>query len=299
MVEEILGTTDWDIYSLERITARPSQLGALAFSPRIHRIYHDFRAEFPERILRILSGVDYIIHCGAEVHGLRSLLNPELFVQTNVMGTFNLLEAARVIKPQAFLYLSSAEAVGSVGRPHSLTENAPLRPSNPYSAAKGVGELLCRSYSLSFKVPTIVVRTMNIFGERQDVSKFVPMVTKKILRGEEVICHMDADKHSGSRHWIYVEELVQGMLSLLQKGIAGQTYHIVGPEMSNLTIIRVIELALDKPCNLQFQQPGRSHDMRYSIVDTKLKNYNASLSDTQAALIKTVLWYKENQEWLQ
>jgi len=110
----ILENTDWEIFSLERISVRPEQLPpSMSENTRLHRIYHDFRAELPERLLKQLEGVDYIVHCGAEVHGLRSLENPELFIHTNVMGTFNMLEAARKLKPKAFLYMSSSEAVGA------------------------------------------------------------------------------------------------------------------------------------------------------------------------------------------
>ena len=133
LAKHILESTDWEIYSLERITSRPDQLGFS--SPRIHRLYHDFRTELPERLLKILEGVDYIAHVGAEVHGLRSLENPELFVQTNVMGTFNILEVARHIRPKKFIYLSSAEAVGATST-ESLEEDAVMKPSNPYAAAK-------------------------------------------------------------------------------------------------------------------------------------------------------------------
>ena len=133
LAKQILVSTDWDIISLERITVRKN---LFLSSPRIHHVYHDFRAEFPARLLDEIGPVDYIAHIGAEVHGLRSLENPELFIHTNVMGTFNLLEAARVLQPKMFLYLSSAETVGSVEDGGSLDEGATLRPSNPYAAAK-------------------------------------------------------------------------------------------------------------------------------------------------------------------
>jgi dTDP-glucose 4,6-dehydratase len=182
LAQEILSTTDWEIYSLERLGNRPNQLGENASSPRVHRVYHDFRAELPQRLLDEMKGVDYIVHCGAEVHGLRSLENPELFVHANVMGTFNLLEAARVLKPRKLIYLSSAEAVGGY-LTGSLPENTALNPSNPYAAAKAAGEMLTRSYHLSFGVPALSIRTMNIFGEQQDTSKFLPATIKKVLNG--------------------------------------------------------------------------------------------------------------------
>lgn len=297
LIEEILASTDWDIYSLERITPRMNALGALAFSPRIHRIYHDFRAEIPKRILDECEGVDYIIHNGAEVHGLRSLENPAMFIHTNVMGTFNMLEAARVLKPRKFLYVSSAEAVGSAPAPLSYDENVTLRPSNPYAAAKASGEMLVRSYQQSFGINADIVRSMNIFGERQDTSKFLPAVIKKILNGDRVQCHVDAHGVSGSRHWIYVRTLVEAILRVLQLEWSN-TYHIVGPEITNLKVIQLVANILNRPVNIQTVQPGPSHDMRYSIRDTKLPPSVYDASFTINDLVHTIMWYSMNPEWL-
>jgi dTDP-D-glucose 4,6-dehydratase len=137
---------------------------------------------------------------------------------------------------------------------------------------------------------------MNIFGERQDTSKFVPMTIKKILNGDPVFCHVNEEGKSGSRHWIYVGALVKEIFNLLDQGVAGETYHIVGPEMTNLEIIRLVERGLNRKCNLQFTRPGPSHDLRYSIRNTKL---TYDVGSTVAHLITTALWYKANQDWLQ
>ena len=295
LAKHILESTDWEIYSLERITSRPDQLGFS--SPRIHRLYHDFRTELPERLLKILEGVDYIAHVGAEVHGLRSLENPELFVQTNVMGTFNILEVARHIRPKKFIYLSSAEAVGATST-ESLEEDAVMKPSNPYAAAKAAGEMLVRTYFLSFAVPALTVRTMNIFGEQQDTSKFLPATIKKALNGEKVICHVDANGVSGSRHWIHVSELVHAMYQLLLRGTPGETYHVVGPEIFNYMIIQHVYNVLKIGIDIVLAQPGPSHDMRYSIKDTKLNKSFYDPQFTDLELKNTIEWYKQHPEWL-
>jgi dTDP-glucose 4,6-dehydratase len=189
--------------------------------------------------------------------------------------------------------------MGSAVEPDSWDENGALRPSNPYAAAKGASEILARSYFLSFGVPAFTMRTMNIFGEQQDISKFVPATIKKVLNGEPVICHVDETGKSGSRHWIYVGALVRGLLNLIKNGTPGEVYHVVGPEMTNLEIIRLIEQVLHRRCNLQFRQPGASHDMRYSIKDTKLSNSVYQTNNTESDLVKTILWYGQNREWLQ
>jgi dTDP-glucose 4,6-dehydratase len=297
-VRHILDSTDWDIVSLERITPRPDQIPADMYAnSRFTHVYHDFRAELPDRLLRQLGDVDYIVHIGAEVHGLRSLENPELFVHTNVMGTFNMLEAARKLKPKAFLYMSSSEAVGACAE-GSLAEDCPMKPSNPYAASKAAGEMLARTFHLSFGVPTMSVRTMNIFGPQQDTSKFLPATIKKVLNGEQVICHVDANGKSGSRHWIHVADLVQGMHNVLLRGKAGETYHIVGPEIYNYMIIQHVYDVLKIGIDIKLAQPGRSHDMRYSIKDTKLGESFYHTGFTEMYMKDTIAWYKDNPEWL-
>ena len=115
---------------------------------------------------------------GAEVLAIRSITDPELFWKTNVLGTFNLLELARAIKPKLFLYTSSAEVVAN--RPGGALETDPLDPPNPYAASKAAGEMLVNSYVKSFGVPAITTRTMNLFGEKQQNSKFIPVIIGKI-----------------------------------------------------------------------------------------------------------------------
>lgn len=298
IVEEQLALGN-EVLSLERINPR-NPLGV--FRSSVQPIYHDFQAPLPPRLIAKLEDVDSIIHCGAEVHGLRSLENPELFVRANVLGTYHLLLAARWIKKlQRFVYVSSAEAVGSCSAPDSCDEDATLKPSNPYAAAKASGELLCRSFRESFGVPTIVVRTMNVFGERQDTGKFIPATIKKILAGEWVTIHVGPDGHSGSRQWIHVKDCAQAIAFVSAQGWVGQTYHIVGPEKSNQEIVCAVARFLNVPLRQNLAVPGRSHDMRYNIVDNKLGPgvYNGSEERMISALEQTVLAYKHNRGWLQ
>lgn len=299
----VLRETDWEIYSLERITPRTNHMAEDAYSPRIHRLYHDFRAPIPSRILKECEGVKYIVHLGAEVHGLRSLQNPELFVHTNVMGTANLLEAARILKPDRFVYMSSAEALGAAPEGQSWAEDAPLRPSNPYAAAKGAGELLCQSYARSFGVPTTIVRTMNLFGPKQGLGKFVPDTIKKILKKEPIICHVGPDTNSGSRQWINVEFFVDNMWSavLLDDSFCGSEHihHIVGAQLSNEKVISTLALALDADPVVIFEMPGASHDLRYSITPSEEFKEFTEVESTLQFLVDTARWYQQNIEWLQ
>lgn len=259
----------------------------LGLSRHEGEIIHDFRSPLPEHILRQCDGVEAIVHCGAEVHGLRSLSNPELFIQSNVRGTFNLLQAARSLKPKTFIYISSAEAVGSAAQ-GSHDEAAPLNPSNPYAAAKAAGEMLCQAWHKSWNIPVQIVRFMNVFGEGQKTGKFIPDTVKKILNGETVTVHS-----GGSRHWIHISDLVAALQHCLFNGTAGSTYHIAGPEESNQKIVAEIGSALHTPWKQKLEIPGRSHDLRYSICDTKLQGCYNTLA-TLDKLRETVTWYKEN-----
>ena len=292
-IEHILAETDWEIYSLERLTAREDRLGVLSYSPRIHRIYHDFIAEIPDRILRNLS-VDYIAHMGAEVQGRGSLENPALFVRANTLGTFHMLEAARVLKPKKFIYVSSVDAIGeAIG----LTENATLYPSNPYGAAKAAGEMLALSYRNSFKVPVSIVRTMNIFGKRQGVDKFVPMVIQTILAGKSIPMHVGQDGIPGSRCYLPVQEFVKGLHWILNYE-PSDTYHIVGPARSNKEIVQLIGRTLGVSYHISPIVPGPSHDMHRLVVDTKLPPEAYRRDTVDEELVSTVKWYGENRQWL-
>lgn len=287
-----------EVLSLERINPR-NTLGV--FRSSVKPIYHDFQAPLPARLIAKLDDVECIIHCGAEVHGLRSLENPELFVRANVLGTFNLLEAARSLKKlQRFVYVSSAEVLGSCPIPYSADESTSLRPSNPYAGAKASGELLCRSYRESFNVPTLVVRTMNVFGERQDISKFVPATIKKILAGELVTIHIGPDGNSGSRQWIYVEDCANAISYLSHCGNRGEIYHITGPEKTNQEMVGHIARFLHTPLRQNLIVPGNSHDTRYNVADNKLGPdiYNDTEEKMLSSLEQTVLAYQNNRGWL-
>lgn len=260
-------------------------------------IIHDFRAEIPDWAIERLQGVDCIVHCGAEVHGLRSLSNPELFVQSNVRGTFNLLQAARKLQPKSFLYVSSAEAVGSAPEGF-LDEMATLRPSNPYAAAKASGEMLCNAWRTSWGVPTQIVRFMNVFGEGQKTGKFVPDVIKKMQAGEPITLHYDTKGRFSRRQWIHVSELVKVLVHLVEHGQAGEIYHVQGLEMSNVQMANDIGLALHEVWREKPVLQPASHDNRYAILDTKLQGIYDGVSKTLAHLRETVKWYKENPSLL-
>ena len=304
LIEEILRGTDWEVFSLDRLTYAGDldRLAHLA-QTRIRCIHHDFRMPLGNGVLKQLDGVRFIVHNGAETHVRRSFANPEIFVQSNVTGTLNMLEAARVLSPEMFLYTSTDEVFGPVSDERKFEEDDALLPSNPYSASKAAGEMLVRSYWRSFQLPVIITRTMNMFGERQHPEKFVPMVIRKLLSSEPVEIHTSPGGQIGSRQWLHARVQASAILFLLQgAGKPGEIYHVSGEKHSNLEIAQIIADILEVgmlPWFVNAFSEFPAHDLHYAIDGTKILRlrWNPPV-DFLSSLSKTVLWSKEHREWL-
>ncbi len=301
--DHLVANTDWKIVGLDRLTYA-GKLSRLAHIPkdRLEFVFHDFRAEFPDSVLRQLGHIDYIIHNGAETHVDNSLREPEVFVQSNVLGTFHVLEAARIIGCQKFVFTSTDEVFGPAPEGISYKENDPVKPTNPYSASKAGAEALCYSYFKSFDVPVIITRTMNVFGERQHPEKFVPLVMRKILRGESVPIHASPEGVSGSRHWIHARNQADAILFLLDVGCPGETYHIAGDERTNFDMANWIANYMGSELKFQFVDANshrKGHDLRYALSDAKLRGlgWKPHVSFGES-LRRTVSWTLRNREWL-
>jgi dTDP-glucose 4,6-dehydratase len=303
LVDRIVQTTDWKIVSIERLPKGNSR-DRLADVPkdRIERVYHDFLAELPDWLLTKLVGVDYIAHLGGAVQAIKSLENPELYVRSNVIGTFNMLEAARKLNPKVFLYTSSGEIFGHTPFPESKDENADARPSTPYSASKAAAEMLVHAYHRSFNVPTICTRTLNLFGKKRNAETYLPQSIKNILNGYAVTIHW-ANGEFGSRQWQDVEAYSDALLFLLDNGKVGETYHVAGPEKDNFGIVSDIALLLNR--NLNFKAVDVSihhpaHDLRFSINDDKIRDLGWRPFRTyEQAFEDMVRWTVENPQWLE
>lgn len=263
-VNDVLKNTDWLVYSLERLPFRP------AGSERIKQFFHDLRAEIPRHIVEAVKDADVIVHFAADVSGIKSLEDPRLSVETNVKGTFNVLEFARRINIGKFIQISTGEVVGSAPFPFFLDEKSPLRPSNPYAASKAAAEALVNSYRVSFGVPSVIIRSMNVFGVGQSTDRFVPGVINKLRRGERIKCHVGKDGTRGSRCWLYVNRFSKILLGLISASQVGETYHVVGPERNNEQVIDILAKALDFDYEIDYVEAGPSHDLRYALKNSKL-----------------------------
>jgi len=232
---------------------------------QIDRDRWDFREAWP------YAGVPtskYFIHFGANVQARQSIDRPGDFVLDNVVGTFNVLQLARAVNPQLFVYISSAEALGGCEEGY-LREDAPMRPSNPYAATKGAGELLTYSYFRSYGLPAIIVRTMCVWGmDQTDPTKYVPMVKNALLKGESVKIHTKAGR-VGSRQWIEASDFSQRLLELLPKAVPGETYHIVGQELDNIQMAQIVAGRLGIPLKYETVEMPATHEFRYALEPTK------------------------------
>lgn len=308
IVEHLHKNTDFEIVVLDRLSYAGSlaRLAQFRADSRVRFVFHDFRGEFSASTLYSLGKIDYIIHNGAETHVDSSLIEPELFVTSNVIGTMNVLEAARKLNVERFILVSTDEVHGPAPLGVDYKEDAEIRPSNPYSASKASAEALSYAWWTSFNVPVIRTRTMNIFGERQNPEKFVPMCIRKILDGEQIAIHGSAHANVvGSRKWLHARNQADALLFLLTRGFVGETYHIAGVEKTNLEMAELIAAAVGKKLDyrlVDFHSSRPGHDLRYSLDDTKLRNMGwAPPVQFQDSLERMVEWTSrpENAMWLQ
>ncbi len=304
IVEELLGQPGNEVVVLDCLTYA-GNLNRLSHLPldRIKIVHHDFRFPLPDSVLQDIGKIDFIIHNGAESHVARSFQNPRIFVESNVVGTLNMLQAARKLKPEKFIYVSTDEVFGpSHGALYS--EEDVLQPTNPYAATKAAGELLAQAHMRTLGVPTIITRTMNMFGERQHPEKFVPMAIAQLLRNETVKVHGIRNRdtwQSGTRYWLHARAQANALVFLLQYGVPGQKYNIPGTHKSNLDVLGLIACYLGlKACPWEWAEPDApTHDLDYALDGTKMRTMGwKNPCDFEDSLKQTVQWTAQHTEWL-
>lgn len=276
---------DWDFLTIDRLNYAASldRIRDLVYpvDPRLHRalirvVYHDLRSPVPDHVRKQLGDLDYILHFAAETHVDRSMVDPLPFLESNVVGTYNLLEYARLWQPtlRMFFYVSTDEVYGPAPPGVDYAETAPHRPSNPYSATKAAAEDLVYAWEHSMGVPAIITNTMNNIGEMQHPEKYVPKVIRAIERGEVITVHGSPDQ-PGTRKYLYAEDHGDAIGFLMEHGRRGERYNVVGTEeVSNLEMVRRLERIMGKQARIRFvdfhsTRPG--HDLRYSLDGSKME----------------------------
>lgn len=313
LCEHILKNTDWHIYVIDRLSYASSGFERLKEvncydSKRVTHFLHDFTLPISEYFLHEINDVNYIAHIGAETHVDNSIVNPEIFVKSNVIGTMNMLQFARQCKSlEKFFYMGTDEVFGPAPIkevPNGYKEWDRYNSTNPYSASKAGGEELCLAWANCYNVPVIIGHTMNLFGERQHQEKFIPKCINKILSGDEITIHCDPDLvTSGSRFWIHCRNAAEAVLFLLNNGKLRDKYNIVGEkEVSNLDMALFIGKVLGKKVNykmVDFHTSRPGHDTRYGLCGDKLNSMGHKYpKNFEDSLIKTINWTIENPKWL-
>jgi dTDP-glucose 4,6-dehydratase len=242
---------------------------------------------------------DAIVHFAAESHVDRSILSPQPAFDSNLAGSFQLLEAARRHGIGRYIHVSTDEVYGSIEAPHEADENYPLRPSSPYSASKAGSDLLALSYYTTFKLPVIVTRASNNYGPYQFPEKLIPLMISNALEDKPLPIYGDGMQ---VRDWLYVDDHCRAVFALLHKGRAGEIYNIGGTRsLPNLAVVKQILAATGKPESLlQTVKDRPGHDRRYALSSEKLTRETGWSPQVpfEEGLRRTVEWYRGNQSWV-
>lgn len=251
--------------------------------------------------------IDTLVHFAAESHVDRSIAGPKTFIETNVMGTFHLLESVRNMPTVHFHHVSTDEVYGDLGDGGFFTEETPYNPSSPYSASKAASDHLVRAYHRTYGLSTVISNCSNNYGPYQFPEKLIPLMVLNCFRKKPLPIY---GKGENVRDWLYVEDHAECLILLLKKGKSGETYTIGGEqEYSNLDLVhkiieKVSEVTREREDVLRSlityvkDRPG--HDYRYAIDCTKVKKEIgwAPSSSFDEKLKETVKWIQDNKEWI-
>jgi dTDP-glucose 4,6-dehydratase len=244
------------------------------------------------------SGVDVVVNFAAESHVDRSILEPDIFVKTNVVGTQVLLDCSKSYHVQKFVQVSTDEVYGSLGETGLFTEETPLAPNSPYSASKAGGDLMVRAYYETFHLPVNITRCSNNYGPYQFPEKLIPLMIANALNDKALPVYGDG---LNIRDWLYVEDHCSAIDLVIHQGKLGEVYNIGGNnERTNIDIVKTILHELGKPESLiTFVSDRPGHDRRYGIDATKIKRELGwePQFPFEKGIKKTIAWYLENKKW--
>lgn len=311
-VDHILKTTDWEIVVLDSLNYAGNMnriTDSDVFTPqRVKFVWHDLRAPISESTHKLIGKLDYCIHFAAESHVDRSLVNSIPFAMSNVVGTAHLLEYIKHFQQDLEKYIgfNTDECFGSAPEGVYYKEIDKFHPSNPYAASKCGQWAFEYSFAYTFKLPIVLVHSMNIMGERQVPEKFVPKTIKDILNNQKVILHGRSRSDLASRCWIHARNVADASIFLLEKGQPQETYNIVGEEKTVLEIADwICETIKGRKLNegefefVEYPPERPGHDKRYALSGEKLAGIGwYPPKNLEESLKKTVKWTLEHKKWL-
>ncbi len=291
----------WEVTNLDKLTyaSNLANLGEAKDHPA-HRLVEGDLCD--TRLVRELAdGVDLVVNFAAETHVDRSLLDPGVFVRTDVEGVVSLLEAVKDRPTTALIHMSTDEVFGSLAAPQEAKEDWPFAPSSPYSASKAAAELMIRAYAETYGLPVTVIRCCNVYGPNQHVEKFIPLFATRAMAGEALPLYGDGRQE---REWLYVEDFVDALRVVIKNLPASpgvQAVHVgSGERVPNFEVAERICSLLERPAELirpVTDRPG--HDRRYAVDSSKLRAMGwAPRRRFEDGLAETVRWYAEQgAEW--
>ncbi|NPV60080.1 MAG: dTDP-glucose 4,6-dehydratase [Actinobacteria bacterium] len=285
-----------EVINLDKLTyaGNPMNLSDIEGDPRYFFLKGDICE--PSDVEEAFSrGPDAVVNFAAETHVDRSIISPEDFVRTDVLGTFRLLEKARE-RGTRILHVSTDEVYGSIEE-GSFDEDSPLRPNSPYAASKAGADLLVRSYVRTYGIDAVIVRSSNNYGPYQYPEKVIPLFVTNILEGRKVPLYGEG---RNVRDWLFVEDNCRAIDLVLRKGEAGGIYNIgAGQEKTNLELTRaILEIMGAGEDRIEHVADRPGHDLRYSVDSSRVRALGwAPRRDFMEGLRETVRWYQEHREW--
>lgn len=290
---------DYIIVNVDKLTyaGNLKNLQDLADDPR----YHFYRADIADRKymddLFARERFDFVLNYAAETHVDRSIMDPDAFLYTDIIGTFTLLEAMKKYGAERMVQISTDEVFGST-LDGAFHEGSPFQPNSPYSASKAGADHLCRAYFMTYQTPVIVTHSCNFYGPYQYPEKFIPLFITNLLEDKKVPMYGDGKY---VREWIYTEDHCRAIDAVLHKGKIGEVYNIgTGHEKENLEVTNLLLRFLDKDDSyIEFIKDRPGHDRRYAIDATKIRSELgwAPLYSFAEGLEAKVRWYQENMTW--
>ena len=290
---------DWHITVIDKLTYAGNKKNLISLD---NERYSFIKGDIcdPGTINSAVSESDAVIHFAAESHNDNSLHSPWPFVNTNIIGTYQILEAVRKHEKRLH-HISTDEVYGDLelNDPNKFTDQTPYNPSSPYSSTKAGSDMLVRAWVRSFGIQATISNCSNNYGPYQHVEKFIPRQITEIIEGRKPKLYGTGEN---VRDWIHTEDHSSGVLAILEKGKIGETYLIgANGEENNKHVIEMIldMMGKDKKAYDQVNdRPG--HDLRYAIDATKLRDelgWRPKYTDFNAGLEATIKWYKENEAW--
>ena len=253
----------------------------------------------PGAVETAMTGCAAVVHFAAESHVDRTIYEPSACIQTNVTGTFVLLQVARKLSVGRFVHVSTDEVYGDMAPESFADEDSPVKPSSPYSASKGAADLLVRSFVRTYDFPAVITRSSNNYGPYQFPEKFLPLMITNALEDRAVPVYGDGLQQ---RDWLHVEDNCCGIVSVLERGQLGEIYNIGGSDVfDNLSMARRILRIMNKSESLLTHVKDRpGHDRRYALDCKKIEKqlgWKPAIS-LEDGLSRTIDWYKSHASWL-